>query len=191
MHYNELPLDKRVERKAGTPSEQRFIDYLHTQMQAIFQSTLAAEGFIRQIAKDQVRQQAHFTQYFKNRLHQQLGLRHQLTFDPYTGLLSNATLEANLDVLMNAFFHHCTLDRMLTHLQEGINRSLLDPTAGIMTPLNTLIDQALQEGTLGRDKEALLVYDDDANCVTVTKKGVVGVLLQLGYITMPRNSKEK
>lgn len=195
-YYNKLPLEFRAGREEELRGPEAKVAHLaDMSMQRLLGEVFASQELVKDISRSEtISLMPHQTLYLKNRLHKQIGLNHRLILDFYSGTISDGLVDANLSLMMEAFFKQCTIEKMIAYLQKDVAETLQGKRIGYMDLLYTIeptILRIMKYAKLGPEKYSdYFVLDDDCKPLGVTVEGALLVLLTLEYLKLA-DEKEK
>jgi len=131
LYYNHLPPKYRT-REVCTLVQEKIAYYVDQSVQKVLHEIFASEELLHEILGSQmpeiISQHAHQTHYLKNRLFLQVGLSHCLSFDPHTYVILDALVDADIEVLLKAFFKLFTKEKVVAKLKRDMSEALKEKT---------------------------------------------------------------
>lgn len=173
-YYQDLPVKyKTVNAKIEMSPPEQFVD-------GVIQDTL--KEIISQHLPHEIdptdSQGSHASLYLLNRYAFQVGLRHELTFDQYTGVLSDKVLNKKPQEIISRIFSHFTVEKMIKNL---IRASAEHFNAGPQETKKFYSDILKFMGEKVRIDTCFEV-DEDFKLISLTEEGARALLKETGYL---------
>ncbi len=154
--------------------DNRIENFVDSCMQELLQENFSNETWLRELPTG-LKQAAHLTIYLKNRLAHQVGLKHELTFDEHTEVLSESVIDLSTETLLLSYFNHLTpqvlIDKLIAHSVKLFTYT---------DSYKLLI--ALLEDKLTVNYEEILEYDEDFAPFKLTPLGALNLLQACDYV---------
>jgi len=177
--YNDMaPEDRSLERS----DEDKIAAQANETVQQIIQETLTSEALLKDLipGEDTISQMSHQTIYLKNRLSQQIGLNHSLTFDRHTGVLYDHLIDGNTEEMVQTFFNHCTADKLFAKFKGNMEKMVQKSFGAVDYFLS------LHMKSPPKDQESwerYIEFDDYSMPLRLTDFGALAILEATGYLT--------
>jgi hypothetical protein len=174
LFYSRLPSSEQTNNLTGqSPSLQVLTEFIHTSIQSALQDTFAKPALLTELSNDQeVKQAAHQTLYLKNRLFQQVGLVHTLTFDPHSHIIKDSLISNSLDCLLQAFVKHFPLNALLEKFKNAFSNQ----------PLYMTVREILEKISTEKQLQERMSYHEDTFAITLSLEAVLALLQELNYL---------
>lgn len=140
-----------------------------------------------------ISQGSHQSLYLKNRYSRQVGLQHRLSFDPYTGVLYDALIDASPQQVLQNFFEECPPDRFIGQVKVDIAQLLASEKAAAASTGQTQLEKDLIEflafNVPDNIKQKLqwidnyFEVDEYERVVGLKDLGVIALMKTGGYLT--------
>ena len=180
-YYNSLPLEFRSSVAQLCAPEQKINDLIERTIQNVMNETFGDTEFWMSLLKiSNVSQLTHQILFLKNRLFNQLGLEHTLTFDAHSGTLYDSLLEMPLIDLLKAYFAICTVDKVIARLKRNAEEALQKKHVGYMD----IVFYLEREGEK-LSKEMIFkyfIFDEEYKPLSITQEGAIKLITSSKYI---------
>ncbi len=204
LYYNYSIPVKFHQGNAAVSAVEKIESCLDQGIQAILNETFTSEEMLKEIGGQAVVQQAHHTLYLKNRYSYQLGLLHNLSFDPYANVIADGFIDCTETIdpdkglgkaalqALKTILLHISPEYIMKRTKKGIADAL---KAGIIKydNLATYLEQSgikkddddwldFIEYSLGIDGEP-----DYAKLLGITDSATLAILIKTGYFIQKKD----
>ncbi|MFZ0565754.1 MAG: hypothetical protein WAM28_06180, partial [Chlamydiales bacterium] len=195
-YNNVLPISYHLQghEQANADIENEIDAILYKAMQRELDRVFSDDQFLRQAANEAVvRQEAHQSTYLKNRLHQQVGAKHQLKLDEHTHCLYRHLLQKETQQLLKDFMDHFSIDNLIQEVKKGFAEAIANRKGKKeigYSLLAELLEKYGPQATLSEKRygwqEKYIEADDNYNVKGVTDLGARALLESAGYLQLEK-----
>jgi hypothetical protein len=165
-----------INQAAQASGQAKIEETVDLAMQIALKKVLANDAFLKEVTGDvDVKQQSHQTLYLQNRYHKQIGLRHTLKFDQYTGVLYDRLIEKAPQEVIAAIKKHLQCEK---EVKSALDRAIQDPKGITYMEFTKYLEEQLGL----KDPQQCFEFDEDFKPIGLTLLAVSYILKQLKYV---------